>query len=177
MTRLQIDDSLVRRIVRELPRSDAGSGRPLATLVEQLLDRQPELLAFLLAGTAQLAAETRSVGLQLASVIFESFRLAGRTTRAVPTGSFVAALKENRDIAFRVGQAHDRFAERYLKNSNTLHQPALIRYATSVLLDHDESCPHSISREELGPLFIILKSIIDVLDEDAATQMVPSLPV
>jgi hypothetical protein len=69
-------------------------------------------------------------------------------------------------MALRVGQAHDRIAERYLRHSNTLRQPALIRYVTGVLLESDDTCKHEMPRDELGPLFIVLKSVIDVLELD-----------
>jgi hypothetical protein len=88
----------------------------------------------------------------------------------------VTALKGNREMALRIGQAHDRFAERYLRNSKTLHQPALIRYVTGVLLEPDGTCPHAVPRDELGPLFIVLKSIIDVLDVDAEMAHAASRP-
>lgn len=173
MSALKIEDSLVLRVAQRLSPGRPGSSgdSPLAASAagrsaERLLREQPEVLAFVLAGTAQLDAETRAVGVFLSDVIYETFRLAGRTTRTVKTTEFVDALKKNRQMALFVGQAHDRFAERYLRYSNTLRQPALIRYITGVLLEPDTTCAHTIPREELGPLFIVVKSVIDVLDSD-----------
>jgi hypothetical protein len=83
---------------------------------------------------------------------------------------FVTALRANREMAIRVGEAHEKIAERYLRCSRTLKQPALIRYVTGVLLEPDATCPHHIPREELGPLFIVLKSVIDVLDSGVLLQ-------
>lgn len=175
MPALLIEDTLVQRVARRLATythyTKDGPDSPLAQAMagksaERLLREQPEVLAFVLAGTAQLDPETRAVSVFLADVIFESFRLAGREARAVRTTDFVASLRRNRQMALQVGQAHDRFAERYLRHSNTLRQPALIRYVTGVLLEPDETCAHTIPRDELGPLFIVLKSVIDVLDED-----------
>jgi hypothetical protein len=172
MPRLSIDDGLVGRVARRLaatrrPAGVPGSRGAVGASAERLLRDQPEVLAFLLAGTGQLAGETRGVGVFLAEVIFDAFRLAGRNTRSVEPVRFVHALRDNRDMAMRVGQAHDRIAERYLRNSRTLRQPALIRYVTGVLLEPDPTCPHTMPRDELGPLFIVLKSVIDVLDHDA----------
>jgi hypothetical protein len=170
VNRLLIEDNLVLRVAHRLgtKRRETQDERRSA---ERLLREQPELLAFLLAGTAQLAPETRSVGVFLAEVVFEVFRLAGRASRALDASSFVGALRANREMALRVGQAHDRIAERYLRNSNTLHQPALIRYITGVLLEADPTCAHEMPRGELGPLFIVLKSVIDTLDADAAAAL------
>lgn len=166
MSQLHIDDALVEQAARQI--TDARGEGPLTSpSAERLLEDQPELLAFLLAGTAQLGAEARAVGVFLGDVVFETFRQAGRETRAVPTVDFVTALRGNREMALRVGQAHDRFAERYLRNSRVLRQPALIRFITGVLLEPGGACPHDIPRDELGPLFIVLKSVIDVLDHDA----------
>lgn len=176
MSALHIEDNLVHRIANRLSakRLAPPGEKPEAPLAERtgasterLLRDQPEVLAFVLAGTGPLSPEARAVAIFLAEVVFDAFRLAGRETRAVSPRHLVAALKENREMAVRIGQAHDRFAERYLKNSRTLHQPALIRYVTGALLEPDEHCPHKVPRDELGPLFIVLKSIIDVLDLDA----------
>lgn len=169
MATVHIQDSLVLRVVRKLQAArlaPATDGRA-AISVERLLRDQPEVLAFVLAGTAQLAPETRVASLFLGDVIVESFRLAGRPPRPVKTSEFMTALRENREMALRVGQAHDRFAERYLKYSRTLRQPALIRYVTEVLLAPAESFPHRIAKDDLGALFVVLKSVIDVLDRDA----------
>lgn len=176
MSELRIEDDLVERVARRLSAArDGADGSPLASAMagrsaERLLREQPEVLAFVLAGTAQLDAETRAVGVFLADVVYEAFRLGGRATRPVKTTAFVEALRENRRMAVTVGQAHDRFAERYLRHSRTLRQPALIRYVTGVLLEPDETCAHTIPRDELGPLFIVLKSVIDVLDQDSEAE-------
>ncbi len=173
MNRLLIEDSLVLRVAHRLgvKRKQQLDERRSA---ERLLRDQPEVLAFLLAGTAQLAPETRAVGVFLAEVVFEVFRLAGRSTRPMESHAFIGALRSNREMALRVGQAHDRIAERYLRNSKTLRQPALIRYITGVLLEADPTCAHRTPRAELGPLFIVLKSVIDVLDADAAAELAQS---
>ncbi|MBI4510511.1 MAG: hypothetical protein HY698_12835 [Deltaproteobacteria bacterium] len=166
----EIDDTLVTHVARRLQGSRTP-GAASGASAERLLREQPEVLAFVLAGTAQLNAESRAVGVFLGDVIFESFRLAGRDPRALRTTAFVTALRENREMALRVGQAHDRFAERYLKHSNTLRQPALIRYVTGLLLEPEEASRHEIPRDDLGPLFIVLKSVIDVLDTDSTTGL------
>jgi hypothetical protein len=171
-----IEDTLVMRVARRLATVEARSeARDLASSAsaEHLLRDQPELLAFVLAGTTQLTAETRAVGVFLTDVVFEVFRVAGRPTKAVDPTAFVEALRENRDMALRVGQAHDRIAERYLRCSNALRQPALIRYVTGVLLESDDTCPHDVPRDELGPLFIVLKSVIDVLELDPRAEARP----
>jgi len=163
---VEIEDVLVERIARRLSARTGAASRAAAGAAERLLREQPEVLAFVLAGTSALGAATRAAAVALAEVIFESFRLSGRATGPLATRAFLAALRQNRDMALRVGQAHDRFAERYLKHSNTLRQPALIRHVTGVLLEPDAGARHRLPHEELGPLFIVLKSVIDVLDED-----------
>lgn len=180
MSALHIEDNLVLRIATRLSmkRLAPPGEKPAAPMseragasAERLLRDQPEVLAFVLAGTGPLSSEARGTAIFLAEVVFDAFRLAGRETRAVSPRLLVAALKQNREMAVRIGQAHDRFAERYLRNSKTLHQPALIRYVTGALLEPDEYLPHQVPRDELGPLFIVLKSIIDVLDVDAEAAL------
>src|SRR5262245_59080382 len=76
---LQIEDSLVQRIAHPLadlrkgsqtegtperaasdaPSTSAADGLATGACAEHLLREQPEVLAFILAGTAQLASETR----------------------------------------------------------------------------------------------------------------------
>ena len=164
-----IEDALVAGVVQQLGRARLPTRAP-GRSAEHLLRDQPEVLAFVLAGTAHLEPEARAVGVFLAEVIEASFRAAGRSPRALAGREFVSALRANREMAIRVGQAHEKLAERYLRCSQTLKQPALIRYVTGVLLEPDATCPHQIPREDLGPLFIVLKSVIDVLDSGAGAQ-------
>lgn len=178
MSVLHIEDDLVVRVAALLAQKRVPAGteprRSIAPAsgasAERLLRDQPEILAFVLAGSSTLSTEARAAAVFLSEVIFDVFRLAGRTTRSVQPAQFIAALRHNREMALRVGQAHDKIAERYLRNSKTLRQPAVIRYVTGVLLEPEPTVPHEIPREELGPLFIVLKSIIDVLDEDATDE-------
>lgn len=163
----EIEDALVEAVAARL--ANAGTAPPgsWGGAAERLLREQPEVLAFVLAGTNKLAIEARAVAVVLCGVIYETFRLAGRPARPLDPDAFVEALGRNRDMAQRVSAAHDRIAERYLRNTNVLRQPALVRYVSGVLLEPDERFPHEVSRRQLGPLFIILKSVIDVLDADA----------
>jgi hypothetical protein len=166
-----IADAVVKDVAGRLASTRQPTAAP-GPSAEQLLLAQPEVLAFVMAGTAHLRPEARSVGVFLAEVIETTFREAGRSARPLGSVEFVSALKKNREMALRVGQAHEKLAERYLRCSRTLHQPALIRYVTGILLEPDPSCPHRIPREELGPLFIVLKSVIDVLDDSARPEVV-----
>ena len=164
-----IADAVVRDVASRL----GAERRPIASpgpSAEELLREQPEVLAFVMAGTAYLQAEARAVAVFLAEVLLAAFREAGRSSRPLASVEFVSALRRNREMALRVGQAHERLAERYLRCSRTLYQPALIRYVTGVLLEPDDRCPHRIPRAQLGPLFIVLKSVIDVLDDSVRPE-------
>lgn len=162
---MYIGDQVVEMAAQKV---GGSKGRAAAgTSAERLLREQPEVLAFVLAGTAQISTEARAVAVYLADVIREAFARVGRPSRLIGSHEFVAALRENREMAIKIGQAHDRFADRYLRNSRTLRQPALIRWLTGILLDPEGDCPHEIPRDDLGPLFIILKSVDDVLDSES----------
>ena len=179
MRSLQISDTLVlsvaiqlrdRRLKLEanLQNSTLARYAPATMMVGRLLNEQPYLLACVLAATAPFSVGHRITTVFLTEVIFETFSSAGRASRIVQEDEFVEFLKSNRKTALLIAKADGRIAERYLRNSGALHQPALVRYVSGVLLDGHETCPHNLLRENLGAVFIILKTVIDILDQDTS---------
>ncbi len=184
MSKLVIDDSLVARVSDSLHNrnemsatgvfasEEDGAAAELAKAEEKAwnyLERnQPSLEAFLLGFTSKLDDKSRAVMLFLSEAIFETFRSAGWTPRQINANELIVALMVNRDIVRQTEPAESRFVMRYLQESGFFRQLALVRYIIGVLSYGHKTCPYKVSNDDhLMLLFMVLKSIIDVLDHDS----------
>lgn len=190
MGKLVVSKSLVERVALELFQRNMKLAQlvPKLSLQDNMLLEanklraliylrgvQPELVAFVLTRTIGLGDESVAVGLFLSEVIFETFRLAGRTTRPIDADKFTAALRANvRMSKCFAAFASQKSAERYLEHSGMFSQPALIYYLTDVLRVGHETCPCKLPRAEEAELFVVLKSVVDVLDKDSEVNADPS---
>lgn len=185
MGKLVISKSLVERVAQSLhDRNDSSSSKlfptdPNATVLaeaekqafEVLKRDQSGLLTFFLVYTLPLAGESKSVGLFLSEVILDAFRLAGWTVRRIDAVEFVSALQANRELKKKVATAHSKFADQYLWNERLKGQPDLLRYIVKVLCGKHHTCLHDLPPDNLGPLLMVLKSIVDVLNKDSEVNL------
>ncbi len=180
MGKLVISKSLVERVATSLHnRNDLYSSKLLpadanATVLEEagkqafkVLERdQPGLLQFFLVFTMVLSDESQPVGLFLSEVIFDTFRLAGWTVRRIDSAELIAAFLANHELIKKVASAHPKFADQYLWGEILKGQPELIRYIVKVLCAKHSTCLHNLPLDDLGRLLVVLKSAVDVLDND-----------
>lgn len=150
---MQIADSVVRGVL--------GGGPHGGAEIAWLGRTRPDVAAFVLAATTGLSPESRALALRLGSIVCEVFERSGAPARRVRSRAFTLRLLANYDLAERVGVADERFAERYLRGTRALRQPALLRFLSEILL---APATPVLDPAERGPLFLVLKTVVDVLD-------------
>jgi len=142
-----------------------------ATEMMSFAARQPHLLGFVTAFLEELRDDANEMGTYLLFVVYKMFE--NSTTEEIPTvqpDAIKDQYEANQELLLDMetaadgGQAFEDLA--YLES---LKHPWVFRYVTEVLLETDDDLPAdermSLSEEEIREVVILLKTVIDVLDE------------
>lgn len=127
--------------------------------------RRPELVAYVVAVSQGYSEAARAVawqGLELACEALD----AGRGEPRATIEQVLACHDRNLELALSVGEAHPRFAERYLTCSGRLQQRPLLRRFSDM-------AARDVPAGERGAVFLILKTLVDVLDQRPADDPSP----
>ena len=132
--------------------------------MDQIARSQPSLLAFVLGATGDLRTDAQQVAVYLFAVIHRMFeKAAGRLTRATPK-EIDAAYGHNQAFLGRFEHAPKRFLEKGAEHAAS-SQPFVMKYLAEALTEAPEGDnPLVLSEEETGLLFLVLKSVVDILD-------------
>jgi hypothetical protein len=133
--------------------------------MDQIARSQPHLLAFVLESTEGSRTDAQQVGVYLFVVIYRMFeKTAGLLQRAKPQ-AIEAAYKRNEAFLEKLQGARARFLEN-AATSMISSQPFVMKYLVEALMEAPEGDdPVVLSDEETRLLFLILKTVVDILDE------------
>ncbi|HSB71139.1 MAG TPA: hypothetical protein VLT62_17570 [Candidatus Methylomirabilis sp.] len=133
--------------------------------MSRIAKSQPDLLAFVMGTTGSLRTDAQQVGVYLLVVIHCMFeKLGGPITRA-KAHAIDAAYERNQAFLERFEGAHPRFLEN-AAGSMVFSQPFVMKYLVDALMEPPEGDePLTLSEEETGLLFLVLKTVVDILDE------------
>jgi len=152
---------MVERALARLDRDGGSLDR-----ARRLGSGRPELVAYVVAGTRQLSTGAQAGawrGLELAVEALDALRGDGSAERSIDaTDRLIAVHADNLALVEALGVAHPRFVERWLACSGALRQRALLRRMC-------EEATAWAPQGERGAVFLLLKTIVDVLDEEPVT--------
>jgi hypothetical protein len=121
--------------------------------------RRPELVAYLVASTRALSVEARAAAWRGFELACEAMGAAAGEPRAT-IDDVIAVHDDNLDFGLAVGAAHPRIADRFLAYSGVLRQRSLLRLLS-------DRIARSAPAGERGAVFLVLKTIVDILDGSA----------
>jgi len=156
-----IPDEIVQATSKEVaafrgPRARKEMGR--------LAKRQPELLPFVVVETEDLSPEAHELAIYLFFVVTRIFEKGGTLSRISGT-VILEQFQDNIDELERLAAAHDRFVEKAAAGQAS-RQPHVMRYVVESLMETGGGpYPVELTAEEVGTLFLVLKTVIDVLDD------------
>lgn len=144
----------------------ALSGAQARTNMGRIGKSQPYLLAFVLGTTEHLRPEVQELGIYLFFVIHRMFEKAGnRQLKRVTSKRIDEMYGQIQESVGRLEGAHARFLERAALSMSS-SQPFVMKYLVEALMEAPEGDdPVDLSDEEMGTLFLVLKTVIDILDE------------
>jgi hypothetical protein len=128
---------------------------------------QPELLAFVMGSLADCGPDAQGLGTYLYFILLTMFKKAAKGRLGpVSARRIEHRLTRNEDRLGRLEAAHPRFFERAAA-LETKTQPAVVRYLVEAIMEApEEEDPVELTDEETGTLYLVLKTVIDVLDEE-----------
>ncbi len=159
-----IEESLIESVLQMASDLDAERAS------EEMMDfatAQPEILGFANAFSEDLREEAQEVLIFLLFVVYRVFEKAA--TRAIPKitpEAIMAKHEANQSLIVGLDDKDDKSFEE-LAALETSNQPHLFGYITEALLDEDSPDDEIVlDDEEFGEIFMLLKTIVDVVDAE-----------
>ncbi len=158
-----VEDTWVE--VAELPQQETEAE------LERVANNQRDLIAFVAAYSEDLSLEAVELAFYMFFTIHRMFQKAsGGELERIRGPRVERCLDQNEDLMGRLEGAHDKFIERVAKVESS-RQPYVMRYLVETLIEApegDDAVP--LTEEETGTLFLVLKTVIDVLDQSLKTS-------
>jgi hypothetical protein len=133
---------------------------------QRLQREQPDLVAYVLGATEDLAPAVHALGFYMFLVIWRAFERAGGKIRRIKAGAIERRVEQNEDALSRLEHADERFLERAAV-VQTSTEPAVFRYMVEAIVEapDDPEDPVKMTPHESGTLFLVLQVAIDLLHD------------
>jgi len=157
-----ISDDLVESTWQEVGSFDENKARKM---MMKLGDRQTDLLTFVTTSMEDLQKDAIELGVYVFYVVYRIFEKSCKTKiKRISANKIISAYEKNESMLLRLEGAHDRFFER-VSEVETSKQPYVIKYVLDAIMEADKGPdPVFLSEESIGSIFLILKTVVDVLD-------------
>ena len=159
-----IPEELVEETWQEV--SSFASGRVIKEM-GQVSKSQPELLAFMMEFVQDLDQEVKELAVYIFYVIFRLFQKSSRKRiEKISTESIIECYEKNEDLIQSLEGIHQKFLDR-IARVQLSSQPYVMKYVVEALIEApEEEDPVALTEEDTGFLFLLLKTVVDVLDKD-----------
>lgn len=137
--------------------------------IGRIAQTQPDLLPFVLALTGDCSPQAQELAVYLCYVVLRIFEKA--TPRRIPPikGSRIERqYGQSEQLLLRLEGAHPRFLEKAAL-AEMSRQPFVVKYVVEAIMEAPEDeDPVQLTEDEKGILFLVLKTVIDALDDARA---------
>ena len=159
-----IPEELVEETWQEV--SSFASGRMIKEM-GLVSKSQPELLAFMMEFVQDLDQEVKELAVYMFYVIFRMFQKSSRKRiKEISTESIIECYEKNEDLIQSLEGIHQKFLDR-IARIQLSSQPYVMKYVVETLIDApEEEDPVALTEEDTGFLFLLLKTVVDVLDKE-----------
>lgn len=128
-------------------------------------NNQPELLAFMMESSKEMRQEVRELGIYMFVVVYRMFQKAYGKIKKISSEEIIECYEHNEGIMERLEGAHEKFLDR-ITSVQTSSQPYVVKYVVDALMEEDEEGDAlALTDEQKGFLFLMLQTVIDVLDQ------------
>jgi hypothetical protein len=126
---------------------------------------QPELLAFVMESCQEMGREVRELAIYMFVVVYRMFQQAHGRIKKISSEEIIECYKHNEGLLERLEGSHEKFFDR-VASVQTSKQPYVVKYVADALMEEDEGEDAvQLTEEQKGFLFLVLKAVIDVLDQ------------
>jgi len=127
---------------------------------------QPDLLAFLMAYTDDLQQEVKELAIYVAFVVYKMFLDSSGEIPKISSKEIMARYNENTRFMESLEGAHEKFIDR-IAGVQVSKQPYVMKYVLEAIMEDDEEDGIDLTEEDIGSLFLLFKTEIEVLDKRA----------
>jgi hypothetical protein len=125
---------------------------------------QPDLLAFVVESSKEMGREVSELAIYLFLVVFRMFQGLHGKVKKISSEEIIECFQNNEGLMERLEGAHERFLDR-IAGFQTSKQPHVVKYIADALMEEDGKDAVTLTNEQKGFLYLLLKTVIDVLDE------------
>ena len=127
---------------------------------------QPDLLAFLMAYTDDLQQEVKELAIYIAFVVYKMFFDSSGKIPRISSKEIMARYDENISLMESLEGAHEKFIDR-IARVQVSNQPYVMEYVLEALMEDAEEDGIDLTEEDIGSLFMLFKTEIEVLEKRA----------
>lgn len=126
---------------------------------------QPELLAFVTESPKEMGREVSELAIYLFLVVYRMFQESRGKIKKISSEEIIECYEHNEGLMERLEGTHERFLDR-IASLQTSTQPYVVKYVADALMEEDEGKDAvTLTNEQKGSLYLLLKTVIDVLDQ------------
>ena len=127
---------------------------------------QPDLVAFIMEFTQDLDQEVKELATYMTFVVYRMFQESSRKKiKRISAQEIIECYEANEDLMERLEGVHEKFLDR-IARVQLSGQPYVLKYVVETLIEvPEEEDPIALSEEDIGFLFLLLKTVVDVLDK------------
>ncbi|NQT56359.1 MAG: hypothetical protein HQ551_09040 [Desulfobacteraceae bacterium] len=126
---------------------------------------QPNLLTFMIEFTQDLDLEVRELAIYMFYVVCRMFQKSStKKIKRISPEEIINCYEKNEHLMESLEGAHDKFLER-IAGVQLAGQPYVMKYVVEAIMEDSEEDPVELTEEDIGYLFLLLKTVVDLLDE------------
>jgi hypothetical protein len=126
---------------------------------------QPELLAFVTESSQEMGREVRELAIYMFLVVYRMFQEAHGKIKKISYEEIIECYEHNEGLMERLEGADKSFLDRIV-SVQAPKQLYVVNYVVDALMEEDEGEDALVlTEEQKGSLFLILKTVIDALDQ------------
>jgi hypothetical protein len=160
-------EPISEELVEETWQEFAGfSPNRLQKEIIKVSKNQPNLLAFMMEFTQELDQEVIELAVYMFYVVCRMFQKSSKKRiKRISPEKVINCYEKNERLMESLEGAHERFFER-IAGIQLSGQPNVIKYVVDTLIEApEEEDPVALTEEDTGYLFLLLKTVVDLLDE------------
>jgi len=127
---------------------------------------QPDLLAFLIAHTDDFQQQVKELAVYIAFVVYKIFLESSGKIPRISSKEIMDRYDENTRLIESLEGAHEKFIDR-IAGVQISKQPYVMKYVLEALMEDAEEDGIDLTDEDIGSLFLLFKTEIEILDRRA----------
>ena len=133
---------------------------------------QPNLLAFMMEFTQDLDREVKELAIYMFYVVCRMFQKSSKKSlKRISPEEIINCYEKTERFIENLEDDHERFFERIAKVQLS-EQPYVMKYVVETLMEApEEEDPVILTEDDVGYLFLLFKTVVDLLDKTTSSSL------